>query len=54
MIENLPIVKECNTFFFKGGKMCFNPSFDIHSSRLYQYYLKSKDYFDYQFKKLEK
>lgn len=39
--------------FFKGDSV-FSTRFDIHSSRLYQYYLKYEDYFKKEFERLEK
>ena len=38
--------------FFKGESL-FSTKFDIHSSRLFQYYLKNKFFFDSKFEKLE-
>ena len=38
--------------FFKGESV-FNIKFDLHSSRLYQYYLKNQNYFDNKFQEFQ-
>lgn len=38
--------------FFKGDSV-FSVRFDLHSSKLYQYYLKNKEFFDNKFKQWE-
>lgn len=38
--------------FFKGDSV-FNIKFDLHSSRLYQYYLKNQNYFDNKFQEFQ-
>lgn len=38
--------------FFKGANL-FSTKFDIYQSRLFQYYEKRKEYFDYEFTKIK-
>ena len=44
--------KTLQYLFFKGDSV-FNIKFDLHSSRLYQYYLKNQNYFDNKFQEFQ-
>ena len=50
--KEMEFSKRLQYLFFKGESV-FNVKFDLHSSRLYQYYLKSQDYFEVEFKKIK-
>ena len=44
--------KTLQYLFFRGDSV-FNIKFDLHSSRLYQYYLKNQNYFDNKFQEFQ-
>jgi hypothetical protein len=50
--KEMEFSKVLQYLFFKGESV-FNVRFDLHASRLYQYYLKNENYFKEQFKRLE-